>query len=39
MPLVRLRAGVKGQSLREEWIAYICREILRVRRPIDLYDR
>ena len=23
--------GTRGQSLREDWIAYICREILRVR--------
>lgn len=26
--------NTKGNSLKEEWIAYICREILRVRKKI-----
>lgn len=28
--------NTKGNSLKEEWIAYICREILRVRTKIKL---
>ena len=31
LPLSFLPLGTRGQSLKEDWIAYICREILRVR--------
>ena len=27
--------NTKGNSLKEEWIAYVCREILRVRTPAE----
>lgn len=29
--------GTRGQSLKEDWIAYICREILRVRASTSFY--
>lgn len=31
--------NTKGNSLKEEWIAYVCREILRVRAVVVYRDR